>query len=314
MKTPWDSLSVNELIGHSPEMNRLRSYLPSIAKSDENVTVYGDAGTEKLLATKILYENSQRKDKPLLFSDANDLNTHYDEMIDKFLKSRKKADAPIVGTLIVEDLEYLDSATQEKLFLLARKKNLELGKETVATDIRIIATSHPMLVNDLKNNKFSSDLFLALTSVSIKVPPLKDRRQDIPLIMEHYLKKECKELNKTIPSVDFEVFNHLMKYEWPGNVKELENSIRTMLLTSPDGILETEALPFEVENEYFSRVQIQTLNHAVDQLEKELIQKSLRKFAGNQSKAAKVLGLSEPNLRYKMKKLKINKKDYAFGK
>ena len=296
-------------------MNHLRSYLPSIAKSDENVTVYGEAGTEKLLATKILFESSHRKEKPLLFSNANNLNNHYEEeVIEKFMALRKKPDAPLLGTLVIENLEYLNEESQEKLLILAHKENLELEKENIATDIRIITTAHPNLINDLKNSKFNSDLFLALTSVSLKIPPLRDRRQDIPLLFEHYLKRQCDELNKPIPTVDFEVFNHLMKHEWQGNVKELENIIRTMLLTSPEGELITASLPFEVENEHFSRVQIQDLHSAVNQLEKELIQKALRKFAGNQSKAAKVLELSEPNLRYKMKKLKINKKDYAFGK
>ncbi len=315
MKTPWDTLSQLELIGHSPEMNHLRSYLPSIAKSDENVTVYGEAGTEKLLATKILFESSHRKEKPLLFSNANNLNNHYEEeVIEPFLALRKKPDSPLLGTLIIENLEYLNEETQAKLLLLANKGTLELENESVATDIRIVTTTHPNLINDLKNSKFSAELFLALTAVSLKIPPLRDRRQDIPLLFEHYLKKQCEELSKPIPTVDFEVFNHLMKHEWQGNVKELENIIRTMLLTSPEGELLTDSLPFEVENLYFSRIKIQDLHSAVDQLEKELIQKALRKFAGNQSKAAKVLELSEPNLRYKMKKLKINKKDYAFGK
>jgi len=315
MKNPWDTLSQLELIGHSPEMNHLRNYLPSIAKSDENVTVYGEAGTEKLLATKILYESSHRKDKQLLFSNANNLNAHYDEEVtDKFLAGRKKSDAPFLGTLIVENLEYLDETAQQKLLTLAQKTALEIKNQTIPTDIRIIATAHPNLISDLKNNKFNSDLFLALTSVSLKIPPLRERRQDIPLLFEHYLKKQCLDLKKPIPSVDFEVFNHLMKHDWQGNVKELENIIRTMILTSPEGELITDSLPFEVENLHFSRIQIQDLHSAVCQLEKELIQKALRKFAGNQSKAAKVLALSEPNLRYKMKKLKINKKDYAFGR
>ncbi len=314
MKNPWETLSQHELIGHSPEINHLRNYLPSIAKSEENVTVYGEAGTEKLLATKILFESSLRKDRPVLFSNANNLNNHYeDEVIEPLLAGQKKTDSPLNCTLIIENLEYLDDKAQQKLLILAQKRNLEIKNQTLATDVRIIATAHPTLITDLKNNKFNADLFLALTSVSLKLPPLRERRQDIPLLFEHYLKKQCLEFKKPIPIVDFEVFNHLMKHDWYGNVKELENTIRTMVFTSPDGELLIDSLPFEVENLIFSKVQIQDLNIAVSQLERELLQKSLRKFAGNQSKAAKALCLSEPNLRYKMKKLKINKKDYAFG-
>jgi len=149
--------------------------------------------------------------------------------------------------------------------------------------------------------------------LTIRVPSLKDRRQDIPVLFEHYLKQICQDLGRPVPPINFEIFNQMLKYEWPGNVKELENVVRSLVLASPETELLPQALPFFNDQQQFSRLELQSLGIAVAKLEKELIERALRKFAGNQSRAAQVLNISEPNLRFKMKKLGIRKQDFVYG-
>lgn len=320
MKNLWsDVLYQDELIGNSPEIGQLRKSIPSLGKCDEHITIIGETGTEGLVVAKGVFENSPRTKQLLIITKASLLNASLEnnilEPIYNTLPSQGAPTDHLVGTIVVQNIESLNLKTQNELLALAQKqyKLNSQGRQPVQTDFRIIATATPNLHEDFKQAGFNSELYLSLTSLTLKIPPLRERKQDIPLFFEFFLKKLCEKNNLTIPSVNFEVFNQLLKHDWQGNVKELENTVRTLVLSSSEGELNPEILPFATETEHFTKLELQNLGLAISRLEKELIEKALRKFAGNQTRAAQVLSISETNLRYKMRKLGISKKEFSFG-
>ena len=317
MNEPWvNVMSQLELIGNSNEINQIRKSLPLIGKSDQHVMILGDPGTEKMVVAKIVFENSNRALDPFILTEATRLNTAYEQEIWKPLKEQTATKSEkLFGTLVIQNIELINHCAQEKLYNIAQKSYLTdpETKKPIETDFRIIATAAPKIQTNVKENKFDSELFLTLTGSIVKLPGLNDRKQDIPGLFDYFLNQICRELDRSLPPVNFEIFNQMLKYDWQGNVKELENVVRTLVLASPEGQLLPEALPFFNTRQQFNKLELQSLGMAVSQLEKELIEKALAKFAGNQTRAAQALCVSEPNLRFKMKKLGIKKEDFVLG-
>jgi DNA-binding NtrC family response regulator len=218
-----------------------------------------------------------------------------------------------VGTIVIQNIENLEKKVQQNVLNLAKKGYMIENGPAYETDFRIIATAAHRIHEQVKQEKFDSELFLSLSELMIKIPSLRDRKQDIPVLFEYFLKKICNDIGRPVPPINFEIFNQMLKHNWAGNIKELENVIRSLVLMSPEGELSPEVLPFFNTQQQFSKIELQSLGMAVANVEKELIEKALRKFAGNQSRAAKILGISEPNMRFKMKKLGIRKEDFILG-
>ena len=311
-------LSPTELIGHAPEIEQIRKSIPSMAKSDQHVAILGEPGTEKLTAAIMLYEQSNRKHDPLILSDASRLNAAYDLELWQLFKEQDPEiinKETINGTLVLQNLDHLNPETQNKILNIARKgyfKSKEKDK-VFQTDLRIIATTSPKILQAVNEGSFDSELYFSISELMVKFPRLIDRKQDIPLLFDYFLQQICKDLNRPVPAINFEIFNQMLKHNWAGNIKELENVVRSLVLSSPEDELLPEMLPFYNQKQQFNKIELQSLGLAVSQVEKELIEKALRRFAGNQSRAAKILGISEPNMRFKMKKLGISKDDFILG-
>ena len=317
MSKLWDEHLVQEdLIGHSPAIYQIRRSIPILAKGDQPVLVTGEPGTEKLLLAKMIIESSPRKKAPIFITDAAKLSKTFDQEIQALLQQQEQTvEESVQGSLIVQNLEYLDREAQARLMSFAQGGYLQLkqSSEPVAADLRIISTATSKLQELAKDGLFNSELYLTLSAMTVKLPSLRERKQDIVAFFEFYLDHFCRKMGRSVPPMPFEIFHQILKYSWPGNVKEVENAVRSVVVSSPEGQLLVEALPFVDEAEKFQRVELQNLNRAVAQLEKEMIERALRRFAGNQSRAAQVLHLSEPNLRFKMKKLGIRKEEFLMG-
>ena len=315
-----NTLIPDELIGNSSEIARIRHSIASVARTDNHVTIMGEAGTEKLAAARQIFKNSPRSEQPLFAVKASRLNLGFEQEIwSVFSKQGERQDAEadsVEGTLILEDMENLNGESQTGMMALAQREPIRhfTAGNPVPTDLRIIATAMPIMQNNLTEGGYDMNLYLTLTSVIIKIPPLRDRKQDIPLLFDYFLKRMCEEVGREVPAVNFEVFSQLLKHDWRGNLQELENTVRTLVLSGDGNELEPDGLPFSVEKGHFSKLELQDIGSAVARLEKELISKALAKFAGNQSRAAQELCMSETNLRYKMKKLGITKKEFSFGR
>lgn len=173
-------------------------------------------------------------------------------------------------------------------------------------DVRLISATHKDLESAIKEGSFREDLFYRLNVVTIKVPPLRERRQDIRPLVEHFLKRYARDNGKKIQGVSREAMDLLYKYDYPGNVRELENIVERAVVITRDTVIQSQDLPFGLrtkETVFSEQVEEKKgLRAAVESLERRLIEKAMLEARFNQSKAAKILGLSERMLRYKLKK------------
>lgn len=308
------SVLKDAIIGNSPEMGRIRKTIEAMSHHSQHVLIVGEPGTEKTRIARLLIDLNEQSDT-VIHSDASRLNSAFNQEV--WLQLQRQPEKlpgshKLSGAFLVEDVEQLTSDSQRKLAIFAKRGFFPRSNndEPVETDFRLITTCTSNWLSDEKKAGFDSELFLALSELIIKVPSLRERRQDIPLVFESILKNVCEELGRPIPAINFEVFNQMLKYDWPGNVKELTNVVRTVVVASPESELIPQALPFYNQKHQFTRIELQSLGLAVAQLEKELIEHALIKFAGNQSRAAQALNISEANLRFKMKRSGVYKKDY----
>ena len=178
-------------------------------------------------------------------------------------------------------------------------------KSVIDTDFRVYSSAmNPRIIN---NTAFRKDLLMVLNTYYLSLPPLRYRKQDIPDLFTHYLKTLCEENKKSIPPVPAEIFESLIQYDWHGNVQELIQSVRHLVMMSPEGKLCVEYLPFEIKKHPFEVLENRDLSEAVTEVEMYLIRKSLHRFSGNQTRAAQALNVSEAALRYKMRKYGILK-------
>jgi DNA-binding NtrC family response regulator len=291
----------DRLIGVSPEIEAVRKQIVLLAKSGSHILVYGELGTEILTAARQIA--AQLLPSPQYTCEAKGavLEDKFKQWT-AFLAEQPKAKTVTETLLIIDGLENLKATAQQIIweFLTAPPAGIKL---------RIISTALPGIMEAVQNNGFSPDLFTALTESSLRVPPLRERKEDVPLLFESALQQIFGQMNQPIPAVSFELVMHLVTHQWPANLIELEKmayelalqeaplaqgAIAVATLTAP------QAAPVLQE--------IGTLSEAIEELEKSLIQRALHQFEGSQRKTASALGLTEPNLRYRMKKLGMNKR------
>jgi len=213
------------------------------------------------------------------------------------------------GTIFLDEIGDIPLATQVKLLRVLQEQKFERvgGSQTLEVDVRIIAATNKNLEESIMNGGFREDLFYRLNVITLEIPPLRNRRQDIQSLLEHFLNVYAKENKKKKFSFSKEAWELLTRYDYPGNVRELQNIIQRAVILSRHEIITTNELPLILkkppdENTLSSKNIIRTLPEQVDQLEKDQIFEALRTNNNNQSKAAKQLGISERNLRYRLKK------------
>ncbi len=307
------------LIGQSPQIMIAKRMIREIAKTNENAIIVGEVGSGRKFVGLEIQHRSKQKNKPFVVVNCTavgDTITEADLFGEKvegprgverkvgLLEQAKR------GILFLDHVDELAPEFQQKFVnILKEKKFPKPGTKTfVEADFRVFASTTDEDL--LKADNFRSDLLFELNKFTVHVPPLRTRRQDIPNLFTNFLEQYCEEFNHEIPPVPAEIFESLMEYDWRGNVLELKNTVRNLILMSPEGELSIEYLPFEVKKHPFEFLDGQDLPDAVGEVERYLIKKSLRRFAGNQSKAARALNVSEAALRYKMKKYGLSRKAF----
>ena len=302
------ALNLNDPIiaGKSPEISRIKKALKVLANETGNVLFIGEMGSGKNQLAEKLHQLSKRRGHPFVSIECgalgdtididdvfpNSFNTENFENFQFFSAGN--------GTILLNGIDRLDSSLQDKLYnflITLSQKSKEYKFET-----RIISSADPSIEENMRNKDFRQDLFQLLGEYKIQLPPIRDRKQDIPHVFTQYLEQFCDEFTKPIPVVPFEVFEAILEYDWPGNITELRNCVRNLLVMSPDGELSPDYLPFRVQPNPLEALAARDLPSAVSEVERFLIRKALARFEGNQSKAARVLQVSEAALRYKMKK------------
>jgi DNA-binding NtrC family response regulator len=220
------------------------------------------------------------------------------------------------GTLFLDEVGDIPPGMQIKLLRVLQEQSFERvgGTISIHVDVRIIAATHRNLEESIRQGLFREDLFYRLNVITIDIPPLRDRREDIPPLLEHFAARFSKENKRHNPSFSREAWEMLLRYGYPGNVRELENIVHRAVVLARGDVLTTDDLPPVMKNLPPERAaqagrEITDLPGQVERLEKELVLEALRMQEGNQSRAADQLGISERNLRYWLKKWESSEPD-----
>jgi two-component system NtrC family response regulator len=301
----------------SRRMAELVQLAGRIASSQATVLIQGETGTGKELMARLVHQLSPRVHRPLVVVNCaaipetlleSELFGHEKGAFTGAMQRRigrfEQADG---GTLFLDEIGELTPPVQVKLlrFLQEREFQRVGGERTLKADVRIISATHQDLDARVKEGRFREDLFYRIHVVTLKVPPLRERREDIPILLDHFIEKYARENQKAIEGVSREARDQLMRYDYPGNVRELENIIERAVVISQDPMISTHDLPFQecLETEGSGEPdQSGNLHEAMENLERRMIREALEQAESNQSQAARLLGLSERMLRYKLKK------------
>ena len=308
----------HQFIGNSPEAKRVNRAIKKFAKVDSSVLLVGETGVGKEYIAEKIHLLSRRKNRSFVSINCSALGytigkrelfgeeTEANGLIQRTIGLLEKANN---GVLF---LDYIDETSPEHQFeLLQVIREMRFrrigGKDNIPLDVRIISACNGDMEHNIENKKFRKDLIFLLKTLSITVPTLKSRKQDIPELFICFLKNYCHENQLDIPAVPAEIFESILEYDWKGNIRELKDCVENLVMMSPEGELSPEFLPFETHRHPLDFLEIGNLKGVITDVETYLIKKALGKFAGNQVKAARLLGVPEATLRFKMKKHAIPK-------
>jgi len=301
-----------QLIGRSPQMRRVYEMIDRVAPTNATVLIQGESGTGKELVARAIHYRSPRKDKP--FVKVNCAALPEDLLESELFGHERGAFTGAVskregrfeladrGTLLLDEISETSPAFQAKLLRVLQEQEFERvgGSKTIKVDVRVIATTNKDLKQAIREGKFREDLYYRLNVLPIYLPPLRERKEDIPLLVQHFLEKYSRQNGLRIKSLSKKCLDMMMQYEWPGNVRELENVIeRAVVMSEGETIFpENISLSSPVQKMGLSFPEEITL----EEMEKRLILHTLQRTGGNRTEAAKILGISVRTVRNKLKK------------
>jgi DNA-binding NtrC family response regulator len=311
-----EKFQYDKIIYNSGIMEDLMSLIFRASKSDANVLITGESGTGKELIAGAVHNLSLRNEK--LFVTAH-IASLAETLVESELFGHEKgaftgADKRRIGkfefasggTIFLDEIGELPNSVQVKLLrVIEEKKIIRIGSnEEIPIDIRLICATNRDIEKEVEKGGFREDLYYRLNVIRVQVPPLRRRKEDIPLLVSHFIKTQAKREKKQVKGITDEALKKLLKYDFPGNVRELENMIKRAIVFSRGDYLTNEdiSVPVDRKLKYGGK-----LNDEVINLERGMIAEALKKNNWNQSKAAKELGISERAIRYKIGKYKIEK-------
>ena len=308
------------IVGHSPALESIIRTAQIAAAADVHILIEGETGTGKELMAQALQQSSKRAQQPfvvincaalpadlvesLLFGHEKGAFTGADERKEGYVQKAQG------GTLFLDEIGELPLALQAKLLRFVENGECQRvgSAQPEIIDVRIIAATNANLLQLMDQGKFRQDLFYRLSVVSLRLPNLKERRQDIPELAKHFLQEAAQRNNTAVCNFSHEALNLLKHYVWPGNIRELKNVCEHVSALLPGDLINKDNLPLDI-------LQSQPLSHSgytlpehginMESLEIDLIKQALRHANGNKSKAAKLLGLSRDAFLYRLKKHKL---------
>ena len=313
-----------ELVGSSQPMQMLYSVLEKIKDSDSSILIQGENGTGKELVAQSIYENSKRKNEAFLAQNCSAFNNnlleselfgHVKGAFTGAIQDKKGLfELADKGTFFLDEIGDTSLTMQAKLLRVLQEGTFfSVGSvKSKKVDVRIVAATNKDLNMMMKQGSFREDLYYRLNVINIKVPPLRERGEDIKLLAEYFLFQESKGQKKIFDSAIFDYFN---SYAWPGNVRELQNEIQRLVILShshervPKDLLSNKF--FEEEDSMSSLSKIDGLKKAVKKLEKQMIERCLKEESWNKTRVAKKLGISRAALISKVKSYELEKKSIA---
>jgi len=310
------SHTFEDIVGRSPAMMRLFEMLPLIAESSSTVLIEGPSGTGKELFARAIHNLSPRRKKRFVAVNCAALpdtlleSEFFGHKAGAFTDARRDKVGRFMladgGTIFLDEIGDISPALQVRLLRVLQERTVEpLGAiEPVKVDVRVIAATNKDLTKLVEDGKFREDLYYRIRVVHLTLPGLKERREDIPLLVDHLLAKFNRLQGKAITGVSIEAMAQLMEYDFPGNVRELENIIEQAFVLCRGEIIELHHLPPEL------RPAVESSDGkagpmSLEAMEKSLIAETLRRYAGNRKSAARVLGINTSTLYRKIKDLEI---------
>ena len=304
------------LISTSRKMQEIMSLVYKAAGSDANVLISGESGTGKELIAGAVHNLSKRKNShfvpvhlaalPETLMEAELFGHEKGAFTGADKRRIGKFEFAAGGIIFLDEIGELPQSIQVKLLrVLQEKKITRLGSnELIPVDVRIITATNKDIENEIKQGRFRDDLYYRLNVIRIHLPPLRQRKEDIPLLVDHFIRIYAARENKNIKGITDAAMKDLMRYNFPGNVRELENVIERAIVFAKEEYLQKDDLP-NLSAAKIKDLPKGKLNDVVDKIEKDMIEQALRNNDWNQTKAASELGISERVLRYKMKRLRI---------
>ena len=311
------------VVGNSPSMNRIIDQLRSVAPTPSTVLICGENGTGKELVARALHQNSQRKSKPFV---ALNISALPDSILESELFGHEpgaftgavgrrvgKFEYANGGTLFLDEVGEMPVDTQIQLLrvLESRKISRVGANEEIDVNVRLVAATNANLEKLIKDGKFRQDLYYRLKVISIELPPLRERRVDIPLLVDHFRNHIAESHGREAPAVSRDARRALMAYDWPGNIRQLRNTIESMLVLDTDGLLDVDDLPSDIipvngedgDNPILSTISgtDSLIGKPLSEVEKYYIQKALELTNGKREEAAALLGIGERSVYRKIK-------------
>ncbi len=316
------SKAKDRLLGNSKEMQSLKKQIDLVAPTDSWVLIRGENGTGKELVARAIHRKSKRANRPLIDVNCAALP---EELIESELfgyekgaftgatgRKKGKFDLANGGTIFLDEIGDMSLNTQAKVLrILQEQRFLRLGGiEPIEVDVRVIAATNKNLEEEMAKGRFRPDLFYRLNVIPLFIPPLRERKEDIPLLVDEFLKKFSRELGKGKKKLTDNALKYLMAYDWPGNVRELKNYIERIVIMSQEEKIDTDSLPplgGKLPNNSNNKENLQktfyfpTFKEAKAYFERDYLLKKLREFNWNISQTAEAIGIERSHLHRKIK-------------
>jgi DNA-binding NtrC family response regulator len=305
------------IIGNSEAIQKVFAVMEKVVPSKANVLITGESGTGKGLVAQAIHASGPRKDKPFIAINCGAIP---DTLLESELFGHKKGAFTSAvedkkglitmaheGTLFLDEVGELPLSLQVKLLHVIQTKELTPVGDTrvITVDIRIIAATNADLMQRVKEGKFREDLYYRLNVIELPMPPLRVRKDDIPLLIKHYLKTFADEAGKTITDVDYDVMKALLAYDWPGNIRELRNTLERAVVLAEGDVITLHDLPDKFRTLDVEGISTSSLKQALDDFERDYIRRNLAESKGNKESTAGRLGIDLATLYRKLKKLRI---------
>lgn len=316
------------MIGRTPAMQTVFQQIRQVASTDTTVCILGESGTGKELVANAIHQHSPRTKNPFIKINCaaipenlleSELFGHEKGAFTGALKQRKgKFELADGGTILLDEISEMDHALQAKLLRVLQEQEFERvgGNETLKLDVRVIVSSNANLGERINAGTFREDLYYRVSVFVIQLPPLRDRREDIPLLIDHFLRNISQNLGKDVHGISREALEAMGTYSWPGNIRQIQNAVERACVMVPEGAaIALSHLPPEISGQQYHAAEAvqpesallpQLPDVTMDEIERMAIEQALRKYDGNRTQAARALNIGVKTLYRKIEKYNID--------
>lgn len=317
-----DQHNFGKIVGNAPAMQTIYRTIEKVAQGDSSVIIYGESGTGKELVAHAIHHASPRRERAFVRVNCgalaegvleSELFGHERGAFTGAVKRKKgRFELADGGSIFLDEIGDIPLATQVKLLRVLQDREFERvgGEETLTVDVRVIAATNKNLQDEIGKGNFREDLYYRLHIIPIHLPPLRKRKEDIPLLIEHFITKVGHQLNMPNIKIENTAVRQLMEYDWPGNIRELENVLERAAVLCENARITASELPFFGQEEMTSldvgsRDRLD-LTQSLEKLERQLIEQALEESAGVKTEAARILGIKTSALYYKLEKYDLS--------